>query len=415
MKEFLFQRVLRFENGFVANRGGTGYSPVRMRFGIFIGSLLICRALFSGEVLLRESFDTLDVKNPPLGYSLFGQAFAVVPDPAQGKMLKIAQRSADNPEFSIQLDLNKVAGHTVRIVAFARVPVEIKPVDGKPDAQPQLKFIAKDHAGADKAVTKSPLESSRDWQRLAIIGSIDKDAAAACVNVGLNGVAGEVQFANISVEIDPDTRLELLAEAAAKAPLRKLDMGGMAFGPEIADAMQKARTRYKTPASTPNTLMFAGPGLPVPELEAKLPTGWTARAVKELDAPPRALLATLAENVGREKPEVVILFGDGGSPRKLAALERLDWEDLVRLSLRLGSVPVLVPPVSQNNEDKDVLRGAMLRAAEVTHCPVMELGAPGTNAARLNDAVQMIQRYIFARDAKENSGPAHSGGKVQDE
>ena len=386
-----------------------------MRLGFLSASLLFCLPLFplvAGDVLVRESFDTLDIKNLPLGYALFGQEFAVIADAAQGKALKISQRTADNPEFSIQLDLNKVAGHTVRVVAFAKVPVEIKPVDGKPDAQPQLKFITKDHAGADKVACKTPLASSKEWQRLAIIGSIDKDAASACVNVGLNSVAGEVQFANITVDVDPDTRLELLPDAAAKAPLRKLDMGGMAFGPDIAEAMQKGRLKSK---ANPNTLMFAGPGLPVPELETKLPTGWTAKNVKELDAPPRQLLAALAESLGKEKPEVVFLFGDGGSARKLATLERLDWEDLVRLSLRLGAVPVLVPPVSLNNEDKDVLRGAMLRAAEVTHCPIMELGAAGTNTARVNDAVQMIQKYIIARDPKDSSGPAHTGGKVQDE
>jgi hypothetical protein len=411
MEEF-FRVARAFENGSVAIQSRWGYSHTHMRLMPFITILLFCRALYAGEVIVHESFDALDIKNLPLGYSVFGQDFAVVADTAQGKALKISQRTAENPEFSIHLDLNKVAGHTVRVLAFVRVPVEIKPVDGKPDAQPELKFITKDHAGADKVASKNPLASNREWQRLSILGAIDKDAAAASVNVGLKNVAGEVLFAKISVEVDPDTRLELLAEAAAKAPVRKGDMSGITFGPDIAEAMQKGRDKSK---AIPNTLLFAGPGLPVPELEAKLPAGWTAKNSKELDAPPRTLLALLAESLGKEKPEVVFLIGDGGSARKLAALERVDWEDLARLSLRLGAVPVLVTPALQNNDDKDVLRGAMLRAAEVAHCPVMELGAANANPARLNDAVQLVQKYILARDAKGNSGPKHPDGKVQDE
>jgi hypothetical protein len=380
-----------------------------------LSALLLLRSVCAGEFALREDFEKLDLNALPLGYSTFKSDFAIIADPAKGKALKISQRGGDDPEFSMQLDLNKVAGHTLRIVCFARLPAALKPVDGKPDAGPLLKFIAKDHEGTDKVATKVPAADTKEWQRLALIATVDKDAAMACVNVGLNLSAGEVQFASLSVEVDPDTRVEELADAAAKAPVRKLELGGIAFDPEIADAMQKTRAKSKVNA---NAMTFAGPGLPVPELEAKPPGGWTVKSGRELDTAPRLLLAQLPEVLGREKPEIVFLFGDANSTRKVPALERLDWEDVARLCLRLGSVPVLVPPVSQNNEDKDAVRAAMLHGAEVVHCPVMEMGAAAATPARLGDATMLIQKHVFARDPKlgpDGRGPDGGAGKVRDE
>ena len=388
-----------------------------MRIAAYLFALLLLRTLCAGEVVLSEDFDKLDLKALPSGYSTFRGEFTIVPDATRGKALKISQRGGDDPELSIQLDLNKVAGHNVRVAAFARVPVPLKPVDGKPDGVPLLKFITKDHDGTDKVVTKSPAADNKEWQRLVLLASVEKDASMACVNVTLNLAAGEAQFAAITVEIDPDTRSEKLADAAALAPARKLDMGGIAFGPDLADAMQKGHAKSK---ATPGILIYAGPGLPLPESESKAPNGWTIKSGKELDAAPRALLAVLPEAIGRDKPELVYLFGDANSTRKLPSLERLDWEDCARLCLRLGAIPVLVPPVSVNNEEKDVVRAAMLRAAEVMHCPVLEMGAGGATAVRIADLTQLVQKHVFGRDSKSNpdgKGPNGTGGtgKVRDE
>ncbi len=376
---------------------------------------MLFRTLSAGEIVLNEDFDKLDLKALPTGYSTFRGEFAIIPDATRGKVLKISQRGGDDPELSMQLDLNKVAGHNLRIVAFVRVPVALKPVDGKPDGVPQLKFITKDHEGTDKVLTKVPASDNKEWQRLSLLAAVDKDSAMACVNLTLNLAAGEVQFGTVSVEIDPDTRQEQLAEAASKAPARKMDMGGVAFGPDVAEAMQKGHEKSK---ATPGVMMFAGPGLPIPELDGKPPAGWTAKTAKELDATPRTLLAVLPEAIGRDKPEIVYLIGDGNPTRKPPGLERIDWEDLAKVCLRLGAVPVLVVPVGVNNEEKDVVRAAMLHAADVVHCPVMELGAAGgATSARIGDLAMLAAKHIFGRDSKDApDDKTHGGaGKVRDE
>ena len=371
--------------------------------------LLMFRALCAGEMIVREDFEKLDLKSLPLGYSTFTQDLSIGADPAQGKVLKISHKGADNPELSIRLDLSKVAGHTVRVVALAKMPGTFKPVDGKPEAQPELRLIVKDHDGADTITRKAALPEKPEWQRLSFLATIDRGASWAAVSVGLNLIAGDISFDDLSVEVDPDTRIELLAELATKAPARKLDMGGVSFSPEIAEPMQK----FYGVKSAPNTMAFAGPGLPLPELETKIPAGWAAKTNKGLDESPRALLAQLPEFLAKEKPEIVFLLADPGSPRKLAALEALDWADLAQACGRMGAVPVLTIPVAAGNEEKDALRTAMLKAADAVKCPVIELG-PGLVATRAADIATLIGKFIIGREPKDASGKKGTE-KVNDE
>ena len=291
----------------------------------------------------------------------------------QGKVLKILHKGGDNPELSIRLDLSKVAGHTIRVTAMAKAPAPIKPVDGKPEAQPEIKLTIRDKDGADTVTRKVPVSDKTDWQRFSFLATIDRTASSAMLSVGLNLAAGEIWFDELSIEADPDARIELLADLAAKATVKKIDLGGSIFNPEIAEAMQKFHEHGKP---TPNVIGLAGPGLPIPEVEGKPPTGWSIKSAKNLDEPPRVLLAHLPEFLGKEKPEIVFLFADAGSPRKLNALEALDWQDLAKLCGRLGAVPVLVVPIAAGNEDKDALRTALLKAADAVHCRGDRIG-PG--------------------------------------
>ena len=381
-----------------------------MRCLVLISLISVVRFTCAGEILVHEDFEKLDLKKLPEGYSTFTEDLSIAADSAQGKALKIAHKGGDNPAISFRLDLAKVAGHTVRVTAMARAPAPIKPVDGKPDALPELKLIVKDKDGADTVTRKNPLSDKAEWQRLSFLATIDRAASSVMLSAGLNLAAGEIWFDDINVEVDPDTRVELLAELAAKATVKKIDLGGVVFGPEVAEAMQKFHERTK---STPNVIGLAGPGLPVPEVESKPPGGWSVKSAKSLDDAPRGLLGRLPEFLAKEKPEIVFLFADAGSARKLNALESLDWQDLAKLCGRLGSVPVLVIPITAGNEDKDTLRTALLKAAENVHCPVIELGA-GFTGLRVTEMAALLQRYVFAREGKE-AGGGKTPGKMNDE
>jgi len=316
---------------------------------------------------------------------------------------------------------------------MAKLSAAYSAIADKLDAQPYVQLIVKDKDGKDLASAKLlAVENNKtDWQNLSFDVTVEKDAAYVAVAVGLNWIKADVLFDNLTVEIDPGKKTEtpvatpktpaptpatpatppdpakILADLAAKAPAAKLEMGGINFGPELAASMQKLLPKI---SGTKNTIVFAGPGLPMAELDKKLPAGWSGVQSKETSgaaAAPRNLFITLPDYLAKQKPEVVYLFGETAVTRKLDSTERLDWEDLGRLCIRMGALPVLAAPPATGNEQKDELRNIMMKAADDPHCPLVEARA-GLIGARIGELTDMLQRYVLGRvppDAPEAHRP----------
>jgi hypothetical protein len=388
----------------------------------FILATTVLQSVRAAEILLNEDFEKLDLKNIPLLYSTYSEDLSIVEDAAQGKVLKISHAGGERPALSVQLDAAKIGGHTLRVSVMAKMPAAFAAVPDKTAAQAYVQLVVKNSDGNDIAASAKILAvepNKAEWQKLSFTTAVEKDAAYAAVSVGLNWIKADVCFDNLVVELDPETKVatpevtpkptptvpvapkppdptKILADLAEKAPAVKMDMGGINFGPELAAAMQKWLPKI---TGTKNTIVFAGPGMPMADVDKKLPAGWTGAQSKETcgaAAIPRSLFVTLPDYLAKQKPEIVILFGDANPSRKLDPTERLDWEDLARLCLRMGALPVLATPPSAGNEQKDELRNILIKASEDLHCPLVEARA-GLIGARVGELTDMLQRYVLGR------------------
>jgi hypothetical protein len=115
-------------------------------------------------------------------------------------------------------------------------------------------------------------------------------------------------------------------------------------------------------------------------------------------ATPRALLVSLPDLLVKEKPELVVFFGETAPARKVTMEEQYDWQDLARLCLRFGSIPVLAlpPPPGEKEENKDVRR-VMQQAAEDVKCPAVCVKAPTTAPKRIAELGILVEKYVFGR------------------
>jgi hypothetical protein len=198
-------------------------------------------------------------------------------------------------------------------------------------------------------------------------------------------------------------------EAVFRAPKKTLE-SGCVFGPEVARYLQHALRKNPNSAKK---ILCAGAGWPARELELKPPEGWTlAASPKEITGPnagPLALLDFLPEALGKENAEVVLLFGD---PRKASPAEKLEWEDVARLCLRLGAIPVLVPPVAAGENDKDETRQTLLKLAEQPAYPVLEVQPLAAFPQRAGMLVKLFDKHVFRRVPLTPAGEP-KGGEVE--
>ena len=412
-------------------------------------ALLIMPGLMhAGDVLFIESFENFDLKKLPPGWSTTNSAdLAIVDEPGHGKVFRISHKGNGYCALSVSLDPGKVRGHQIRVAASAKFPGNYKPIQGQEWARPKLQLLVKDKAGKDNYFGQDAQPNKPEWQDLQCTAAIDKDADKIEAYVRLDLVAAEVFFDDFSVEVDPAPNsvppkgAVAAASAApatptapavpgapappdnnqgtaAKAPKKTLDDGGMIFSPELAAALQKARG---TTAATPNTLLFAGPGLPIKELDGKHPDKWTVLAVKdpkELIGPlagPRGLLISLPDQIAKEKPEVVVLFGDMTPGRKLTSTEQLDWCDVARLCLRMGTLPVLAIPPGTGGGEKEQLHVFMLAALDTVTdkgCLAIELKAPTFVPRRIAEMTNLLDKFVFCRISPD--APV-TGKKPEDE
>jgi hypothetical protein len=199
-------------------------------------------------------------------------------------------------------------------------------------------------------------------------------------------------------------------EAAFRAPRKRLESGGLSFGPETA---LRLRTALRKNPAAAKKVLFAGPGWPNREVEFKAPEGWSAAPPsRELTGPaaaPLSLLDFLPEQLAKENPEAVFLCGEASAARKVPPGERADWEDAARLCLRLGALPVWVPAPATGDAEKDEGRQTLLRLAEQNQWPVVELQPAPAFSQRAGTLLGLFEKHVFCRVPLGEPGEAKGG------
>jgi hypothetical protein len=389
--------------------------------------VLLAPCLGAAETLAAMDFETLDLKALPAGwFASRPEDMAIVDEAGRGKILRITHKGNGWAHLQITLDAAKVRGRTIRISALAKLPGTYQP---RPDpkenwAKPRITLTYKDKDGKDQHPGDvAPEPNKPEWQNLARTFTIHVEANDIKVAMRIDLVAAEVFFDNFIIELDPDLSKPPVTggtttpatpaapqSPAAKAPKRTLDDGGLLFGPEIAEALTKA-----VKPGTANSYAIVGPGLPLRELDGKPPEKWTrAPATKEtagLLAAPRRLLPLLPDYISGNKPEVIFLVGEITTTRKLSLYESLDWEDLARLCLRMGSVPVMViPPAAPSKEGPitmaEDVRTSMIRAATDANCPAIDLKTLAQVPRLVTQMTTLLDKHVFCRAPLDAPTPA---------
>jgi hypothetical protein len=387
-------------------------------------------------MIVSEDFEKLDLAKLPQGWWLEEPGdISIADDPAKGKVLRINHKGNGNPGLVIKLDIDKVRGRTIRVSALGKCPgMYIAAPERR--GGPQLQIICQNKGGAANLAYSLMPPTFPDWVTPSISWNVPADAEAVTVSVRVVFVAADVYFDSLRVEAMGDPvappaggagappaqgvpnatpgnpaagkpnvpAAPVPTGAAASAPLKGLDEDGIIFSPEIAAAVRAERKA----GATARSFAVVGPGAPIRELEGKGVEKWkgvpSPRELAGALAQPESLTASLPSFVAANKPEVVIVVGDTSGARKLSFNERFDWEDLARICLRFGAVPVLaVPPAGANDE----LRREMVEAAKLAGCPVMDLKNPAALGARAKLAFDLVERHVFERGG---IGPAAKSG-----
>lgn len=429
------------------------------RIAFILSVLILAGAARSGEVLLVEDFEKFDLKKPANWVVSVPDALSIVDETGHGKVLRIDAKGGW-PHLNVQIDVNKLRGHQVRVAASVKFPGTYTPLEKKEWARPKLQLIIKDKNGKDTYAGTDLQGGKPDWQNVEGVITVDKEADSANLFLRVDLVTADILFDDVSVEVDPDLskpppksmpaanpptvaqttppvtpatppkttpapkvdpKAPVPAPAptgpeaiAKKAPKNTIEDGGFIFSPELALALQKAIK----PGATKNSYALLGPGIPIKELEAKLPEKWTRVAASEKtagpQASPRSLLASLPEFISRNKPEVVFFFGEttaGG--RKPSSSEHFDWEDLARVCIRMGAIPVLAVPAAGTSDPKpgearEDLRTSMISAAGDAGCAAIDLKIPSQIPRRVATMTDLFDKFVFCR--VEPDAPAAGAG-----
>jgi len=415
----------------------------------------------AGEQLIFEDFEKLNLQQLPAGWTLKSPGdFSLVDEPGHGKVLKISTKGGGWARLEITLDLAKVRDHNVRISALAKFPGNYTPIPEKTWAHPKILLTFKDKDGKENYAGCDLEPNKPDWKLVESHTKIDKEAQSVGLYLGVDLVAAEVFFDDFCVELDPDLKSApgrtkpvaptpatggttaptpaaggTVAPATAvtpadKAPRKTLEEGGALFGPDIATALHKL-----VKPGTSYVFASLGPGLPKPEFDGKQLEKWDKWSRLTLPsetgligptATPRNLLGAVPTYIAGlkadQKPDVVFVIGEIAPKRKLTMLESLDWEDLGRVCLRLGAVPVMAvpaaPPAIKDGPVgmQDDVRTAMLKAASDLNCPVIDcnLKDPKQLPRLVKQMLMLIDKHILWRTPVEQPGGAQPGKKGEE-
>jgi len=351
--------------------------------------LLFCAsAVCAGETIVSENFESLDLTKLPQGWRVSTpDEVSIVQDPGGSKVLRIAHKGEGMAELNIPIDAKLVRGRTMTVTVRMKCPNGYTAVREK-QGMPQLMTVY-ESGGRRPIRYGGPPATARGWVRMRSPNPIPADASGVAVSLRVKWVACEAFFDDLVVTVDgapatvangtkPSTGATQSTPKASRssgpgASVKQLyvEQHGARMGPEVLAAMRALRR----PGATASTYAVIGPAAPLKELgKTTSVKGWRRLTPpRELAGPaatPEALFLSLPAYLADKKPEAVILACGDIKDRKASYKEQHDWNDLARLCLRLGALPVLaIPP-----QDVDCpSRMEMLQAVRLSNLPAVEV------------------------------------------
>ncbi|HEY3324772.1 MAG TPA: hypothetical protein VGP72_30245 [Planctomycetota bacterium] len=401
---------------------------MRHRWPACVALPLLIAAVQAGEVLLTEDFENVDLTKLPPNCSVVTPGEVSIAPTDKGKSLRIVHKDAGEAALNIAVDIAKVRGKTVRASALIKCPVPFVPLADK-GGFPQLGVLIRSPGGANQLMLCRPNPDVREWQQANVSAPIPMTAEGVTICLRVALVTAEAFFDDLKVEIDgpggavaggqqPNAPSNPNApprppmpESATQAPKKILETDGVLFSSDIAVATRTARHA----GATANTYALVGPGAPVAAFDPKQCKGWTLvpapKGVAGEKLTPDALLVSLPAFLARSNPEIVFLVADT-APRQLSRDERFNWEDLARLCLRMGAVPVLTIPPAFGPLDE--LRREIVFASEQVKCPMFDPNPAATLTPRIAQSLELVARHICDRKPGGSDG-AKTKKEAQDE
>lgn len=435
----------------------------RTSFLPFLALLLLhALSLAGADALVDQKFDDLDLRALPAGWEKSEPSdsplMSMIVEEGRGKVLKLSNKDAKTISLTLNLDLAQVAGKTLAVSTWAKFPGNYTPIADRSWARPRLLINAKDARGKTiHSISLMPQPQKPEWQELKDSITVPASAASVVAQFVIPEVECEAFFDGLNIVVtaaapavappvvaapanapktpppptpavtpaapapppaavvDPNNPAAL----AASAPKKTFDDGGMTFGPEYAARLQKS---YPSKTVTANTAMFVGPGFAEKFSPPKLAAPWRVVAVSPKmtgpSATPRAMLLALPETLLKEKPEVVFISSDPAPGRKASSTESEDWEDISRLCVRFGALPVLIPHANESKDDGfDHIVQAFKKAADLNTFLMLSATPPEAFAKRAENLLKILDTHVFARvkistEAGKTATPA---GKTVDE
>ncbi|HLX61779.1 MAG TPA: hypothetical protein VKX17_10900 [Planctomycetota bacterium] len=399
------------------------------------------RLVFAGEVLVNENFDNLNLEELAAGWSKAEPSeLSLVFEDGRGKILRLINKDEKYPFLAYSLDPAKVASKTLVVSAAAKFPGTFEAITDKLWAKPKVLIESLDANGTAIAREELlPRMGIAEWQNLSGSFTIPASAKKVTVFLCIQFVTCEVFFDDFKIEMaaeqiatpvtpqpNPPTANATATNAttpaadpnspaalAEKAPKRTLEDGGMLFGPSFAKALQKS---YPSKNVTANLAMFVGPGFSEKEALPKLSSGWRAApfSVKLTGAlgAPRGLLATLPDALSKEKPEVVFISGDTAPGRKATTTEADDWEDVAKLCMHFGALPVVVMHANDGKDEQyDRISQGIRKAQDINALLALAPLPQDTFYKRASLLLKLLDTHVFLRAKEDVKG----GNKPVDE
>jgi hypothetical protein len=237
---------------------------------------------------------------------------------------------------------------------------------------------------------------------------IDKAIRSAAVRVSLfvlllpfisNFVfAGEAPKTPAGPAKQPDKPAEKApekpADPADKAPVMKLEEGGLLFAPSVAKNIRK----YVPKNGDKYGVIFIGPGIAKADKAKLMPRsggGWTFKSgpetLSETNATGIQMMENLPAALNSFKPGIVVIVGYAGRA-KIEGTDKEDWTDAAQLCLRYGAIPIFAVPAADSEDDP--LRWTFRNAAVSANVPAIDERV-GSLSDRLPTLLKLIDQFVY--------------------
>jgi hypothetical protein len=398
----------------------------------------------AGETVLKEDFEKLDLKSLPQGWRVItAEEIAIVQEGAS-KVLRINHKGEGIAELNIPIDAKQVRGRKMLVTVKMKVPAGYTPVREK-QGMPQLVTII-ESGGRRRVLYGGPPPTARGWVRMRSPLQVPADTSSLTIGLRVKWVACEAFYDDLTITVEGQPATAVAGGTtpgpnASKSPStgtakstaalginvsrHHVQDHGARMGPQVVAAMRALRR----PGATAKTFVVIGAAAPLKELGKASPVpAWTQLTppseLTGVKATPEALFLKLPTFLSTKKPEVVLFACGGSEAEERTYKERYDWDDLARLCLRFGALPVLaVPPEKAECPS----RVEILEAVRLSNLPAVEVSpldggervslakgsVPAPFPHRVAWLIRNLEEHVCGR--KPAKDPAQSTGNEDEE